>query len=403
MLSNFDQKVDRQGTYCTQWDYIEDRFGVKDLLPFSISDTDFLCPEPIMGVLKKRIEHALFGYTRWNHEDFKSAIQKWYLSRFQTEVNGDSIVYSPAVIYTVSKLIAILSNPGDGIIINTPNYDAFFKMIKAHDRIMLPNELLYENENYVIDFKDLEVKLSHPKAKVFILCSPHNPTGRVWTAEELKKILDLCEKYNVFIISDEIHMDILRKGKRHIPITKAAKNLDNVCICTSASKTFNTPGLGGSYAIIPNEKIRERFLIALKEEDGLSSASNLGMLALMTAYEDCNDWMNELNEYLDGNMKRIKEFFLENYPEIEFSIPESTYLAWFDVAPLGYSMDELQQALIHRGKVAIMPGVTYGLNNESYLRLNAGCSRSKLEEGLKRFKIAVDYLQEKNNKTILAG
>jgi len=400
MSSNFDKVVNRLGTYCTQWDYIEDRFGQKNLLPFSISDTDFTCPEPMMVALKKRMEHEIFGYTRWNHEAFKGAVQKWYSKRFQTNINQETIVYSPSVMYTISKLINQLSDIGDYIVLQTPNYDAFFKMIDAHQRLLLASELKVENGYFSIDFNDLETKLAHPKAKLFILCHPHNPTGRIWTKGELQKLLALCEKHDVFIISDDIHMDVLRKGQKFSPLLEFTQNQNRMCICTSASKTFNTPGLMGSYAIIPNKDIRERFLIALKEEDGLSSASTLGILALMEAYESCEQWLDELNDYLDENMEVVKAFLKENYPEIIFIIPESTYLAWFDISPLGYSMSVLQEALIHVGRVAIMSGATYGLNSENYLRLNVGCPRSKLEEGLRRFKIAVEHLkkQEVNTK-----
>lgn len=388
----FDEVVNRLDTYCTQWDYIEDRFGEKDLLPFSISDTDFLCPPEILSALKKRIEHGIFGYTRWNHKEFKGAIQQWYRNRFSTSIHDNWIVYSPTVIYTVSKLIEQLSEEGDHVVIHTPAYDAFYKVVMDNNRVFSESKLLYENHAYSIDFEDLEEKLAHPRSKVFLLCSPHNPTGRVWTKAELKEMITLCKKHQVYVISDEIHMDIVRKPHVHVPIVKVAEDLDFVCICTSASKTFNVPGLGGSYAIIPNQKIKEKFLITLKNKDGLSSTSTLGAIALMTAYQENSQWVDEMNQYIEKNMELIKEFLDRYIPAAHLKIPESTYLAWIDISQLPYTDEQLQDALIHHGKVAIMPGEVYGTEGKGFLRMNVGCPSSKVIDGLQRFKMAIDFL-----------
>jgi cysteine-S-conjugate beta-lyase len=393
---SFDDEINRLGTFCTQWDYIEDRFGEKDLLPFSISDTDFKAPQEVLEALKNRIDHGIFGYTRWNHEEFKGSIKEWYRKRFSSSINTDWIVYSPSVIYSISKLIEQLTDQGDYIVVQTPAYDAFFKLIKDNKRVLSDNKLIYKDYKYSIDFQDLDEKLAHPRAKVLLLCSPHNPTGRVWTRDELSKIISLCKKHGVYIISDEIHMDIVLKPNMHIPIVEAAGDyLEHICICTSASKTFNTPGLGGSYTIIPNEIIREDFLLTLKNKDGLSSTSTLGALALMTAYLTCDQWVDDLNEYLKGNMEIVKEFLDTHIPAAHFHVPESTYLAWIDISDLPYSDQQLQEAMIHHGKVAIMPGEMYGENGKGFLRMNVGCPSSKVKEGLQRLKKAINYLNNK--------
>lgn len=392
----FDEEINRLGTFCTQWDYIEDRFGEKELLPFSISDTDFKVPQEVLEALKNRIDHGIFGYTRWNHEEFKGSIKEWYRKRFSSIINKDWIVYSPTVIYSISKLIEQLTDQGDHIVVQTPAYDAFFKLIKDNKRVLSENKLIYEKYKYSIDFQDLDEKLAHPRAKVFLLCSPHNPTGRVWTRDELSKIISLCKKHGVYIISDEIHMDIVQKPNGHIPIVEVAgEYLENISICTSASKTFNTPGLGGSYAIIANKEIREEFLITLKNKDGLSSTSTLGAIALMTAYLNCDQWVDDLNEYLKGNMEIVKEFLDTHISAAHFHIPESTYLAWIDISDLPYSDQQLQEAMIHHGKVAIMPGEMYGENGKGFLRMNVGCPSSKVIEGLQRLKKAIHYLDNK--------
>jgi cysteine-S-conjugate beta-lyase len=397
MTNYFDEIIDRFGTYCTQWDYIEDRFGKRDLLPFSISDTDFRCPPELLKALERRMQHGIFGYTRWNHTEFKGAIVHWFHKQFSCLVKEDWIVYSPSVIYSISKLIEILTEEGDHIVIQTPAYDAFFKVIRDNNRTLSCNELIQKDGVFQIDFDDLEKQLANKKAKVLLLCSPHNPTGRVWTKEELETIISLCKKYHVHIISDEIHMDIVYGPHPHIPILNVAQEMNNVIICTSASKTFNTPGLGGSYAIIPDPSIREQFLITLKNRDGLSSANVFGMLAIIEGYRNCEQWVKELVTYIHGNMVTLQKFFQEHLPIINFNIPESTYLAWIDVSRLPYTSDELQHALVHHAKVAIMPGETYGSSGKGFIRMNVGCPRAKVMEGLKRLKKAVDYLDQRNN------
>lgn len=388
----FDEVINRKGTYSTQWDYVEDRFGEKDLLPFTISDTDFSVPNKVMEKLKERMNHPVFGYTRWNHFDYKSSIVEWFNKRLNTVVDYNWIIYSPSVMYSVSKLIEMHTSPGDGVIIQTPSYDAFFKTINASKRKLIKNPLKYIDGKYELDFQDLESKLSIDSTKILLICSPHNPTGRVWTEEELKKIVELCQKYNVFLISDEIHMDVLREGIIHNPIIKYIGSYNKVAICTSASKTFNIPGLGGSYLLLLDRKIRKEFQLILKNRDGLSSANIFGITATMAAYNHGSDWVNQLNNYINENLQYVKAYIEKELPELTFEIPESTYLAWIDIQDLPFTMQELQDTLVSKGKVAIMDGKTYGGNGTSFLRLNVGCPRDKLIEGLDRLKKSVDYL-----------
>ncbi|MBO0470099.1 pyridoxal phosphate-dependent aminotransferase [Enterococcus sp. DIV0242_7C1] len=391
---DFDTIIDRKGTFCTQWDYVADRFGEADLLPFTVSDTDFAVPKEIITSLQKRISHPIFGYTRWNHKVFKDSIQNWYRSRFDYTFDEDWLVYSPSVIYSISKLIELKSAPGEQVLIQTPAYDAFFKVIEAQDRIVLETKLHYENQQYTIDFLDLENKLRQPDCTIFLLCSPHNPTGRVWTKEELSQMIQLCQKYGVFLISDEIHMDILRKGEQHSPIFKWAADSQQIALCTSASKTFNTPGLIASYLMIPDMDLREQFIHILKNRDGLSSTSILGLDSTITAYDHCHDWLDQLNQYLDKNILLVKKFIQEQLPELTVVDAQATYLLWIDCSKLPFTMKQLQSALIHQGKVAIMDGSTYGESEKKFLRLNIGCSKEKLLDGLKRLKVSIDYLKQ---------
>lgn len=388
---NFDEIKDRRGTYCTQWDYVKDRFGKEGLLPFTISDMDLESPEEIAEALVKRINHKIFGYSRWNHDDFKNSIENWYKKRFSCEINKDWIVYSPSVIYAVSKFVEMKSEKGDGVLINTPGYDGFFKMILGNERKIISSPLKNINGKYEIDFEDFEKKCR--EAKIFLLCSPHNPIGKVWTEKELAKIIEICKKNNVFIISDEIHMDIVY-NKKHIPIVSLGKDyLENIVLCTSASKTFNIPAFTGSYLFIPSEKNREDFLKILKERDALSSPSILAVIATMTAYNECEYWVDELIKYTENNIRFVKEYLEKNIPELFCEIPDGSYFVWIDFSKLGISSEEFQKYLIDIGEVAVMPGLTYGEEGRYFLRLNVACSIKKVEDGLKRIKKTVDYIK----------
>ena len=383
----FDEPINRKGTHCTQWDYVEDRFGEKNLLPFTISDTDFKVPAAVEAALIKRMQHPVYGYTRWNHNEFKQAVCKWYSERFTSRIDSDWLVYSPSVMYSIKLLVTLLSNPGDGIIIQTPAYDAFYKMIKENKRKIVPNALIYDANSYRIDFEELTRLMAQPENKVLLLCSPHNPTGRVWQKDELQRMIELAKTHDVFIISDEIHMDIVRKGQRHQPIIDLLQK--KVALVTSGSKTFNFPGLIYSYGIIPDSKLRDRFLTQLKEADGLSSTSIFGMTATIAAYDNESKWVDQLNDYLDDNIAYVIAYLQEYHPELVVTKSEATYLMWIDCTALDLTMVELQQRMIRKGKVAIMSGEIYGNEGRNFLRLNVGCSREKLIDGLNRFTLSL--------------
>lgn len=389
---DFDKIIDRTNTYCTQWDFVEDRFGKKNLLPFTISDMDFQSPKEIIENLVKRVNHGIFGYSRWNHSDYKNSIKNWYIKRFNFTIDENWITYSPNVIYSVAKIIELYSKENDNVLITTPAYDGFFKIIKNNNRNILSTSLLLKNNNYYLDFKDFEEKCKI--SKIFLFCNPHNPTGKVWSYDEIKKIIDICKKYNVFIISDEIHMDIVYSGV-HTPILKVdADYLNNMIICTSASKTFNLPALGGSYTLIPNVSTRENFNHILKNVDSLSSASILSVISTIIAYNNCEYWLEELLQYTKNNIIFIKEYFTKNIPELICEIPQGCYFAWISFKNLNISSEEFQNILINVGNLAIMPGLIYGEEGRYFLRLNVACPRKKIEECLEKLKKCVDYMKK---------
>ncbi|WP_050637800.1 MalY/PatB family protein [Candidatus Stoquefichus sp. SB1] len=393
MKYNFDEVHNRLGTYCTQWDYIEDRFHKKDLIPFSISDTDFIIPQPITDKIYEIAKHQIYGYTRWNHHDFKSSITNYFQRRFETSLQEDWILYSPSVMYSVSLLIRLLSEPGDKVVTFNPMYDSFFTVIEDNGRELVSHYLQFIDNTFQIDFNLLEKQLQD--AQILLLCAPHNPTGRIWTDQEMMTMIQLCQKYQVKIISDEIHMDIQIGDRKHIPLLKYFHQYNELYTASSSSKTLNTPGLIGSYVIIPNDDVRDAFLNQTRKKDFLNSASIFGMHATMIGYTQCDDYIDQLNEYIRHNMQYVEDFIKRELPDFQFHQPDATYLAWIDIRHVPYTSDEVQDALVNIGGVAIMRGETYGENGNKYLRMNLGCPLSKIEEGLKRIKLAMDALYQK--------
>lgn len=393
MNYNFDEVINRLGTYCTQWDYIEDRFGEKDLLPFSISDTDFKIPKPITEKILEVAKHEIYGYSRWNHHDFKSSITDFYKRRHNCDMKEDWVLYSPSVMYSVSILIRLLSKPKDAVLTFNPMYDSFFTVIEDNDRRLISHHLIAKNGTFEIDFPLFEKQLE--EAEILLLCAPHNPTGRIWTKEEMDTIVSLCKKHHVKIISDEIHMDIQLRENKHIPLLSYINEYEDLYTASSCSKTLNVPGLIGSYLLVPNEEIRDAFLHQTRKVDFLNSVSILGMYATMVGYRECDDYIDQLNAYIKSNMEYVKSFIDKELPDFKFEIPDGTYLAWIDAREVPFTTEEIQDALVHVGKVAIMKGETYGESGTKYLRLNCGCPKSKLEDGMKRFKTAMDWLYAK--------
>ncbi|PSU45556.1 transcriptional regulator [Photobacterium frigidiphilum] len=378
-MFDFSTTVNRYGTYCTQWDYVEDRFGQADLLPFTISDMDFETAPCIQQALQQRLEHGVLGYSRWNHDDFKLAITGWFEKRFNVHLPVESVVYGPSVIYIISQLVQIWSEQGDGVLVHTPAYDAFGNMLNANQRQLLESPLLKTAEGYQIDWPQFEAQAALPHCKILLLCSPQNPTGRVWTKAELIRMAEVCQRHNVKVISDDIHMDVAYSS--YTPWSEVAVNNDWALV-TSGSKSFNIPALTGSYAFMPDKATREAFLLQLKAAHGLSSPSILGVIGHIAAYQYGDEWLDALKGYLHANLEYVAERLNLEFPTINYQVPDGTYLAWIDLNSLNIDMDELQRTLINDHKVAIMRGDTYGSAGKGYIRLNVGCPRSKVVTGV---------------------
>ncbi|HFK4064993.1 TPA: MalY/PatB family protein [Kluyvera ascorbata] len=390
-MFDFSTVIDRHGTWCTQWDYVADRFGDADLLPFTISDMDFATAPCILDALSKRLSHGVFGYSRWKNDEFPPAIAHWYAHRFHAVIDTNTLVYGPSVIYMVAEMIRQWSAPGDGIVVHTPAYDAFFKTIEGNQRRVVGVPMDKQDGQWFCNMDKLEVALAEPQNTVLLLCSPQNPTGKVWTRDELETIAALCEKHNVRVISDEIHMDMTWQGHAHIPWSEVARG--EWALFTSGSKSFNIPAFTGAYGMIVGNSAREAYLTALKNRDGLSSPSVPALVAHIAAYEHGESWLDALRDYLQENMRYIEQTLNTAFPELKWAMPQATYLAWIDLRPLSIDDRELQDVLIKQQKVAIMPGYTYGEEGNGFIRLNAGCPRVKLEQGVERLIAAIRTLR----------
>ncbi|NUL06569.1 pyridoxal phosphate-dependent aminotransferase [Streptomyces lunaelactis] len=375
MSYDFDTPVDRRGTWCVQWDGVADRFGADGLLPFTISDMDFASPPEVLDALQRRIAHGVFGYTDWRHEDFLSAIRHWFAGRYGTGIDTDRIVYAPSVLNQLSQLLRMWTEPGDGVVVHTPTYDGFLKAVSGLGRELRGAP--------VGDMAALERQLARPDSKVLVLCSPHNPTGRVWTEAELTELARLAAAYDVAVVSDEIHADFVHtdfvpEGQRHLPWTRFGTG--RWALITSATKAFNFPALSGSYGIIGDPDDHAAFLRRMRTGEGLASPAVLSLTAHIAAYRDGGPWLDQLNVYVAGNLRLVAERLNSAFPELGWQPPQAGYLAWIDLRPLGVDDNELQRELIEREKVAIMPGTTYG--SDGFVRFNVGCPRAKAEQGV---------------------
>ncbi|MGL5043134.1 MAG: MalY/PatB family protein [Culicoidibacterales bacterium] len=384
MKYNFDQIIKRKGTDCTQWDFVYDRFGQKDLTPFTISDSDFNTAPAITKALENRLKHQIFGYTRWNNSTFAPAIKKWFKTEFTTDIEIEDIVYGPTVMYMIKTVLSMLGQQGEvkpTVIVNNPSYDGFTALLAG---LEYPQKYWHIGKDNGIDLRAFEKLCQQKETKVFLFCNPHNPTGIVFKAETIKEILKICQQNDIFIISDEIHMDFVYQPNVHIPISKYAaeyKMDQKIALITSASKTFNTAGLICAYMILPNQALQQRYLHILRKIDCLSSASTLGLIATVAAYDHGKIWLDQMKEYLQKTHTIIEKYIIDNELPLTFIQPEATYFIWLDIEKFGTSEQEIQKMLLAE-KVAIMGGSTYLHSSGNYLRLNIAAPHAKIIIGL---------------------
>lgn len=387
MKYNFDEIIDRRGTNSLKWDSREllmklgftERYD-DETIPLFVADMDFSCPKPVLDALHARVEQKMFGYTYHLSDDrYINALQGWFKRRQGWQINPESVVYSPGTVYALHVAVRAFTKPGDKIIIQRPVYAPFTSVVEQNGRRIANNELINDKGYYRINFEQLETLASHPSTTMMILCSPHNPVGRIWTPDELCRINDTCKKNNVILISDEIHGDLIRKNAVFYPLAQVT-DTDNAIICTAINKTFNTAGLHCSNIIIDNPELRKSFQRVM----GMQNPSPFAISALIAAYNEGEEWLEQLKEYLDGNFDFLESFLEKHLPDILFRRPEGTYIAWLDFSGTGLSPEEIHNRIYNRANVFLEDGKIFGTGSEYFQRLCVPTPRSILEEALKR-------------------
>lgn len=381
-MSIFDEIHDRKNTRSVKWDMLEPIFQTTDVLPMWVADMDFKAPQAVNDALVKRAEHGIYGYTVID-DDVKGSIINWLDHRHNWKIEQEWLTFSPGVVTSLHMAIQAFTEPEDKILIQTPVYTPFYGVIKQHDREVVKSPLVYEDNYYQIDFADFEEKLKQG-VKAFILCSPHNPVGRVWTKHELTEMARLCLKYDVLILADEIHCDLVFKGHRHIPIASLSGEVaDQTITCMSPSKTFNLAGLDASYLITTNKEKRDKLNTQFSKQ-GINMLNTMGNTALEAAYVHGEEWLEELLAIIDGHQKYVTEMFETHAKELKVTRSEGTYLLWIDCSALNMDKEELKSFMIEKAKVGLNPGVSYGEEGNSFMRMNLACPRTTLEEGVNR-------------------
>lgn len=378
---NFDRVISRKETSSIKWD-TKRLFNQEDLIPLWVADMDFPAPPEVIAAVTKRAQHGIYGYSTYNHE-YHEALINWMQKRHQWEIEREWIQFSPGVVPALGLLVLALTRPGDQIVIQTPVYPPFRDVIRDNGRQIVENELLLQDGRYTMDFADLKEKLS-AGARMMFLCSPHNPVGRVWREEELRQVAELCLRYDVILVSDEIHGDLVYPGNRHIPIASLSAEIAKQTItCISTGKTFNLAGLTTAAAIIPNAEHRRAYK---KTAQGLHLfvENCFGTIAAQAAYTHGEEWLHEAIRYIEGNLDYLNQTFAEHLPEVKVIRPEGTYLAWLDCRAWQMNAADMKKWMYQKAKVALNEGSTFGRQGEGFLRINLACPRSILAEGLKR-------------------
>jgi len=377
--SVFDKIVERRGTNCVKWD--EAPSTLHDVIPLWVADMDFKVAPAIQEALRRRVEHGVFGYNIVP-DSYYEAVISWFHRRHGWTIRREEILYTTAVVPAMSVVIKALTMPGEKVLILSPAYNCFFSSIKNNGCEVQESALIWEGAmGWTIDWQDFEAKCADEKTTIFLLCNPHNPTGRVWTPEELSRMNDICQKHGVKVVSDEIHCELVMPGNTFVPFGTVAQEY---VVMNSPSKSFNTAGLQIANIICPNASWRRRIDRAININE-VCDVNPFGIVALQAAYNDSEDWIDELNQYLWGNYQALCQFFAEQLPTLVVSRLEGTYLVWVDVSALGIPVEQLCDRLLQEAHVWVNPGTMYGSETgKGYIRINIACPRSLLMEGLSR-------------------
>ena len=387
---SFDTHIDRNGSNCIKFDRIQKDFGTKDILPMWVADMDFATPDFIMDAIRKRCEHEILGYPVIPDGWF-SSIHTWLKKRYDWNVSAQEVGFLPGIVAGMAFVVQCFTKPGDKILIQTPVYPPFIHIPKKNKREVVISELKFENGRLEIDFDDFETKAASG-CRLFILCSPHNPGGRIWTKEELQKMSAICKRHGIIIVSDEIHADLTLPGEIHHPLgTISSGETAQVITLMAPSKTFNIPGLSSSFYVIQNPELCAAFKHFLDCAE-LSNGSIFAFTAAQAAYENGEEWLGQLAQYLQENINYVDSFLKQNIPQIKACIPQASFLIWLDCRELSMSPDELHRFFITKARLGLNPGNSFGPGGEGFMRLNIGCTRETLCQAMIQLKTAVDEL-----------
>ncbi|MFC4023699.1 MalY/PatB family protein [Oceanobacillus longus] len=387
----FDELYERRNTRSVKWDLLQEVFQSDDVLPMWVADMDFKAPDEVNDALVKRAQHGIYGYTVID-DDVSDSILNWLQKRHQWKIDKSWLSYSPGVVTSLHMAVQAFTEPNDKILIQTPVYTPFYSVITEHNREVVKNKLVQNNNYYTIDFEDFEKKLKD-NVKAFILCSPHNPVGRVWKKEELAEMARLCLKYDVMIFSDEIHSDLVFPGEHHIPIASLSEEIaDQTITFMAPSKTFNLAGLDASYVVTTNKERRKKLDTTFSKQGFHNMLNTMGNTALEAAYTYGEPWLDELVALLENHKNYVTEMFDKHAPQLKVIKSEGTYLLWVDCSELGMDSKELKKFMIEKARVGLNAGVDYGEEGKQFMRINIACPRATLEEGVKRIIDAVKAL-----------
>lgn len=376
MIYNFDELIDRKNTDSVKWNGLKELYGRDDVIPMWVADMDFKSPPQIIKALKERADHGIFGYPMIDENYFDPFIT-WIKERHGWEIDKSWIVPADGVVDALKIAILTYSKPGDNVVIQSPVYYPFYNIIKSNGRMILKNSLKLEDMGYKIDFEDLDAKLNMNRTKLLILCNPHNPVGRVWKKEELERLSEVCLKRDIIILSDEIHSDLVYSPNKHIPISSLSQDIEKrVLTFYASSKTFNLPGLHASFVVIADDKLRNEYKNMLKSVS-TDSLNIFGMTGAKAAYENGEEWLNELLKYLKNNIEFVLKFFSENMPDLKIIEPEGTYLMWLDFRKYG-DENTVKDILINKAKVGLEEGSIFGEEGEGFFRMNVACPKKLL-------------------------
>ena len=402
MKYNFDEEISRKGTSSSKWEYLKDGdtmvfgdhadpvHGKDRILPLWVADMDFRTPQEVIDALTERVAHGIFGYTGW-HPEYQQTIVDWCQRRYNWTIKPEWLGVTPGVVAALYNLVATFVEPGEKVIIQRPVYHPFSFAIEANGSEVVSNSLIRKEDRYFMDFDDLAAKAADPDVKMAILCSPHNPIGRVWTREELLRFANICLENDVLVVADEIHCDLIFPGYEFVAMGSLGEAiLQNTITTIAASKTFNLAGLKTATTIIANPEIKQR-LTDHMARNGIKGINGLGMVATQAAYTYGDEWLDQVMQYISDNFDYMKRCLAEHAPELKLTRAEGTYLTWLDFSALGLSQDELNSVIFNDAKLFLNNGAMFGPEGEGFQRINIACPRSILKEALERI---IDVVQQ---------